>query len=65
MEGGGGGDMLKVHAQYSERYRLHFGGFKVLHWGPGGSIGRASSSRSNGFHDQRFESRPSTRKLNL
>ena len=26
-------------------------------WGRGGSIGRASVSRSNGFHDQRFESR--------
>ena len=26
--------------------------------GRGGSIGRASASRSNGLHDQRFESRP-------
>ena len=26
--------------------------------GRGGSIGRASASRSNGFHDDRFESRP-------
>ena len=28
----------------------------------GGSIGRASASRSNGFHDQRFESRPEHKK---
>ena len=26
--------------------------------GCGGSMGRASASKSNGFHDQRFESRP-------
>ena len=26
--------------------------------GRGGPIGRASASRSNGFHDQKFESRP-------
>ena len=30
--------------------------------GRGGSIGRASASRSNGFHDQRFESRPEHKK---
>ena len=30
--------------------------------GHGGSIGRASASRSNGFHDQRFESRPEHKK---
>ena len=28
----------------------------------GGSTGRASASRSNGFHDQRFESRPEHKK---
>ena len=30
----------------------------VLIGGRGGSIGRALASRSNGFHGQRFESRP-------
>ena len=28
----------------------------------GGSMGRALASRSNGFHDQRFESRPEHKK---
>ena len=38
-------------------------GWKMnLWWGRGGSIGRASASRSNGFHDQRFESRPEHKK---
>ena len=33
-------------------------------WGHGGSIDRASASRSNGLHDQRFESRPEHKKKN-
>ena len=31
-------------------------------WGCGGSIGRASASRPNGFDDQRFESLPEHKK---
>ena len=34
----------------------------ILIGGRGGSIGRASASRSNGFHDQRFESCPKHKK---
>ena len=34
----------------------------MISGGRGGSIGRASASRSNGFHDQRFESRPEHKK---
>ena len=30
----------------------------VTHWGRGGSIGRVSTSSSNGFYDQGVESRP-------
>ena len=34
----------------------------ILTGGRGGSIGRASASRSNGPHDQRLESRPEHKK---
>ena len=34
----------------------------VKRGGRGGSIARASASRSNGFHDHRFESRPEHKK---
>ena len=32
--------------------------FQEVVRGRGGSVGRASASRSNGFHDQRFELNP-------
>ena len=38
--------------------------YYTIAWGRGGSIGRMSASRSNVFHDQRFESHPE-RKTNL
>ena len=39
----------------SREWPIDLGG---MSGGRGGSIGRASASISNGFHDQRFESRP-------
>ena len=39
-------------------YNIYF----LLGGGRGGSNGRASSSKSNGFHDQRFESRSEHKK---
>ena len=37
---------------------MRAGVFKLNSGGRGGSIGRASASRCNALHDQRFESRP-------
>ena len=59
-------DQLSIHLLYSPFTFTHRHApsalrqipFQPQNGGRGGSIGRVLATRSNGFHDQRFKSRP-------